>query len=190
METNSSLWCDVVLLVSHVLHPGNMGSVQRFLHGEMNHAGVGRGPVPVFLAGRDPDSVSRADLSDGSAPGLDTADPGEDMQGLSQGVGVPSCASAWLEADTCGADSGWSRGVDDRVVPDRACKGIRGSTLGRDRIRSSDFHVGLPVHIQPLNSLIVPSRVRGAGICSASHEETMQGMGALRKAPGPYSCSS
>jgi hypothetical protein len=66
----SSLRRDVVLLVRHVLHPGDVGSVQRFLHGEMDHASAGRGPLPVPFTRRDPDSVSRSNLSNGSAPGL------------------------------------------------------------------------------------------------------------------------
>jgi hypothetical protein len=106
------------------------------------------------------------------------------MQGSSQRVGMPGSAGAWLKADTLSANPGRSRCINDRVVPDRACKRIRRSTLCRDRIRRSDFHAGPPIHLQPLNSLIVPTKGRGAGICSALTQRDYARNGHLPQSTG------
>src|SRR6186997_2032189 len=94
-----------IFLVRHILHPGDMLSVQRFLHRDVHHAGVGSRAVPVLLVWRNPDCVTRLDLADRSAFRLYASDAGDDMQRLSEWMGVPCRTRAGLEAHAAGADT-------------------------------------------------------------------------------------
>src|SRR5262249_44843107 len=87
-----------VLRVGDVLHPGDVAAVERLLHGDVDHRGLGRGPVPVLFIRRDPHGIARADLTHRAAPQLDAADAGDDVQGLAERMGVPRRARAGLEA--------------------------------------------------------------------------------------------
>src|SRR4051794_33556018 len=86
----------VVLLAGNGFEPG--GGVAavgpRFEHGEVAHERVGRGAVPVLLAGRADDGVAGPDAQDGAVTGADEADTVGDVQGLADGVGVPVGAGA------------------------------------------------------------------------------------------------
>src|SRR3954451_14902660 len=60
-----------VLLVGHVLAPGDgAAGLVVLLHGDVDHEAVGRGAVPVVLAGLEEDAVSRADRLDRAALAL------------------------------------------------------------------------------------------------------------------------
>src|SRR4051812_44846540 len=59
-----------VLLVADLLHPIDDLAVEPFLNGDMRH-GRGRcGPMPMLLARREPDHVTRPDRVNGAAPAL------------------------------------------------------------------------------------------------------------------------
>jgi hypothetical protein len=60
---------------------------------------VGRGPVPMLLAGRNPDHVARPDFLDRPAPALHPAAAGRHDQGLAERMRVPCRARAGLEGD-------------------------------------------------------------------------------------------
>jgi hypothetical protein len=45
------------LFVADLFHPVDGLAVELFLNGDVGHGGGGRGPVPMLLAGREPDDV-------------------------------------------------------------------------------------------------------------------------------------
>jgi hypothetical protein len=81
--------------------------------------------MPVLLAGRYPNGVARFDLADRSAPCLNAPNARNHMKGLSERMGMPCRAGAGIETDTHCPDAGGLRRLDDRVLPDGACKPIR-----------------------------------------------------------------
>src|SRR5581483_2832558 len=92
------------------------------LNGDVRHSCGGCGTVPVFLAWREPDHVTRSNVLDRTTPALDPAIAGCHDQRLAQRVGVPCGPSARLECDT---------------GPDRACRigcleqGVNAYTAGK-----------------------------------------------------------
>ena len=53
-----------ILFVADLLHPVHDLAVEFFLDGDVRHRGRRRGPVPVLLAGREPDHVAGVDFLD------------------------------------------------------------------------------------------------------------------------------
>src|SRR3954451_11072487 len=89
-----------VLLVAHVLAPGDWAArIVDLLHREMGHEAIGRGAVPVVLAGLEVDAVARADDLDRPALPLAQPRPLGDEDRLPEGVGVPGGAGAGSEVD-------------------------------------------------------------------------------------------
>src|SRR6266704_2040666 len=62
-----------ILLVADLLHPVDHLAVFLFLNGDVGHGCGSRGPMPVLLAGREPNDVAGSDLLDGSAFSLHPA---------------------------------------------------------------------------------------------------------------------
>src|SRR5262249_30268938 len=87
-----------ILRVGDVLEPGDGLAVERFLHRDVHHASVGAGAVPVLLARRNPHGVAGADFAHRAAFRLHPTGPEDDMQRLSERMGVPGGARARLEA--------------------------------------------------------------------------------------------
>src|ERR1043166_5612386 len=87
-----------ILCVGDVLEPGDGLAVERFLHGNVHHAGVGAGAVPVLLARRNPHGVAGADFAHRPALGLHPARAEDDVERLPERMGVPRGARARLEA--------------------------------------------------------------------------------------------
>src|SRR6266705_78445 len=88
-----------VLLVGDFLHPVDDLAVELFLDGDLGHGGGRRGAMPMLLAWRARDNITRSNDLDRPAPALHIAAAGSDDQGLAQRVGVPRAAGAWLERD-------------------------------------------------------------------------------------------
>src|SRR5215470_7794575 len=86
-----------ILRVGHVLEPGDRLAVEHLLHGDVHHAGVGAGAVPVLLARRNPYRVAGADFAHRPALGLHPSDAEDDVQGLAERMRVPGGARARLE---------------------------------------------------------------------------------------------
>src|SRR4051812_2869267 len=86
-----------VLLVGDVLHPVDGLAVALLLNGDVAHPRAGRGSVPVLLAGREPDHVTRPDLLDRTALALRPSNTGGDDQRLAKWVRVPRRPCARLE---------------------------------------------------------------------------------------------
>jgi hypothetical protein len=51
-----------VLFVGHLFHPIDHLAIEVFLNSDMCHRGGGRSPMPVLLAGRNPDHIARANF--------------------------------------------------------------------------------------------------------------------------------
>src|SRR5664280_2895150 len=136
----------LVLLVGHRLQPRHMLAALMFLHGDVLHAVLGRGAVPVLLARRNPDRVAGTHRTDRTAPGLHVADAGGDMQSLSQRMGMPGGARARLEAHPGRAQERGIGRLDDRILPHRPGETRRGHAARRPRSASNNVHgYSLPV---------------------------------------------
>ena len=79
----------LVLFVGDVFQPVSGLAVELLLNGDMGHRRGWRGPVPVLLAGRNPDHIARPDFLDRTAPTLYPAAAGRDDQVLAERVCVP-----------------------------------------------------------------------------------------------------
>src|ERR1700688_1745828 len=89
-----------VLFVANLFHPVDGLTVELFLNGDVRHGRGRRSAMPMLLARREPDHVTRPDLIDRASPALREAVASRHDQGLAQRVGVPGCPSGWLERDT------------------------------------------------------------------------------------------
>ena len=101
--------------------------------------------VPVFLAGREPHDVARANFFDGAAFALHPPPTKRDEKSLAERVGMPCRPRVRLERDDRTSDSGWclalERGVDAYV----AREPIGGSFGGRLRTSTCDLQAVSPV---------------------------------------------
>src|SRR5881396_856615 len=130
-----------VLLVGDFLHPVDDLAVELFLDGDVGHGGGRRGAMPMLLAWRARDNITRSNDLDRPAPALHIAAAGSDDQGLAQRVGVPCAAGAWLERYVGTARTRWCRRLEKRVDAYGA-----GEILGRPsrrRLRAISFEVHL-----------------------------------------------
>src|SRR5664279_3700943 len=117
-----------------------------FLHGDVLHAVLGRGAVPMLLARRNPDRVAGAHRADRTTPGLHVADAGSDVQSLSKRMVMPGGARARLEAHPGRAQQRWIGRLDDRILPHRSGETRRAHAARRPRSASNDVH-GYPLPV-------------------------------------------
>ena len=103
-----------VLFVAHLFHPFNDFAVELFLNGDVRHGSGRRRAMPVLLARREPDHVSRPDFLDRAALALRPSAARRHDQRLPQRMRVPCGASARLKGD---ARAG---GAGGRDPPERA----------------------------------------------------------------------
>src|SRR5579864_7908058 len=87
----------LILFVANVLHPVDNFSIELFLNGDVCHGRSWRGSMPVLLAGRKPDHITRADFFHRPAPSLRAAAARRDDERLSKRMRVPCGARAGLE---------------------------------------------------------------------------------------------
>src|SRR6188508_1160123 len=78
-----------VLLVCDVLFPGRGAALERLLDGDVGHQRVGRGAVPVALAGSEPHGVARLRAFHGAIVTADQGHAGGHEQGLPERMAVP-----------------------------------------------------------------------------------------------------
>ena len=79
----------LLLLVANRFQPVPNTSVLPFLNGDVRHGRAWRRTVPMLLAGRYPDHVSRTYVFDCAAPSLHAAYTRRHDQRVAQGMGVP-----------------------------------------------------------------------------------------------------
>lgn len=134
-----------VLRLRDRLPPGNSLAALGFSDGDMGHAVVGRGTMPVTGVRRNPDSVARSDLLSRAAFLLHVSGACGDDQHLPQRVGVPSCACAGLEGHCAAADARRRFTFEQAINAHRAGKVLRRALdLGLRAVwRNADFAGGL-----------------------------------------------
>ena len=104
----------------------------------MSHEVVGRGTVPVPLAGRRVDRVAGADFDDFAAAGLDPPDAIYHVQRLADSMGMPRIPRPRREPDDVDADAGRLLASRDDIDPDIAGEDVGAALRGRHR--GSDLH--------------------------------------------------
>src|SRR6267378_5696407 len=87
----------VVLFVADFLHPFDDLAVEFLLDGDMGHSSGRCGAMPMLLARRARDHVTRSNHLDRAAPALHEAAAGRDDERLTERMRVPVTACAWLE---------------------------------------------------------------------------------------------
>src|SRR5579864_3209926 len=92
------LFCRPILFVADPFHPIDHLAVLLFLNGHVCHRRRRRSPMPVLLAGREPDHIARADFLDQSAPTLCPAAASRNDENLTQRMRVPCSPRARLES--------------------------------------------------------------------------------------------
>src|SRR5450755_2337633 len=132
-----------IFRVGHLLHPGRVISIQRFLHRDVDHAIGRRAAVPMLFARRNPDDVAGLDLVYRPALALDPADAGDHIERLAKGVRMPGRPRAWLKGYAGRDNPRRGLGGNDRILPDRAGKILFGREACRPRTGGMDIH-GVP----------------------------------------------
>src|SRR3954451_611280 len=138
-----------VLVVTHLFHPVDNLTVEVFLNGDVCHGRSWCAPVPVLLAGREPDHVTRPDFLDRSAPTLRPATACRDDESLTERVRMPCSPRTRLESDAgtlnkcrIGCLKKW---IDTYRSSEPLCRSLH----GRLRANSLDVHFGKSL-LEPL----------------------------------------
>src|SRR5205085_9098502 len=126
--------------------------VELFLSGDWRHGCAWRAAVPVLLARREPDHVTRPNWLDRAAPALCQAAARRHDQGLAQRVGVPRGPSAGLERDTGAERACRSVCLEQGVNAHRAGKILGRSFAGGLGAASFDVHILTSFTWIPCNS--------------------------------------
>src|ERR1039457_2379919 len=98
----------LVLFIADLFHPVNRFAVELFLNGDVRHGRGWRSAVPMLLARREPDHVTRTNFFDRAAPALHASAASRHDQRLTQRMGVPCGAGAGFKRDNC---AGNPRGI-------------------------------------------------------------------------------
>src|SRR6266545_2433039 len=120
-----------VLLVADLFHPLDRLPVEPFHDGDVCHGRGCGGAVPVLLAGRTPDDVTRSNFLDRASPALYESAAGGHDQRLAERMGVPCRPRAGLEGNTDAERASRIVRLKERVDPDSAGEGLGRSFLGR-----------------------------------------------------------
>src|SRR2546422_7354908 len=86
-----------VLFVADLFHPVDNLPVELFLNGDVRHGRGWRSPMPVLLAGREPDHIAGPDLLDRPAFALSPSAARRNDKSLTEGMRVPCSPRPWLE---------------------------------------------------------------------------------------------
>src|SRR4051812_37409289 len=96
--------------------------------------------MPMFLAGLEPNHISRTDLFDRSSFVLHPAEAEGDNQRLAERMRVPGGAGAGLEGDGCAGYSRRRGHRDEWIDPYCAGEPVRGSFVRRLRSAALNLH--------------------------------------------------
>src|SRR3954470_2474297 len=107
-----------VLLVAHVLQPIDHLPVEPFLDGDVRHRRRGSRPVPMLLARREPDDVTRSYLLDRASIPLAPAAAGPSDERLTPRGGMPSRRAPGSKGDGVAGRTGRGLRREQRVDSD------------------------------------------------------------------------
>jgi len=96
--------------------------------------------MPVPLAGREPNDVTRMNLFDRAAFALRPAAAGGHDEGLTQRVGMPGGSGAGFKSHTRSGGAGGSFGHEQRIDTNSAGEPLRGAFAGRLEADTFDLH--------------------------------------------------
>src|SRR3954462_9307203 len=105
-----------------MLEPIDRSAVELLLDGDVGHSPGRSRSMPVLLARREPDHVSRTDFFDRAAFPLSPAETGRHDQRLPQRVRVPRSPGTGFERDARTTNPRRIRGLEQRIDPDRTGK--------------------------------------------------------------------
>jgi hypothetical protein len=105
-----------VLVVTDPLYPLDDFAVKFFLNGDVRHGRGWCGAVPVLLAGREPDHITRPYLLDWFALALDPATAGRHDQRLAERMRVPRGTRTRLERDAGNKNTLWIACIEQRTI--------------------------------------------------------------------------
>jgi hypothetical protein len=91
----------LILFVADLFHPVDNLTVELFLNGDVRHGRSWCGSVPVFLAEREPDHITRPDLLDRSAFALDPTAAIASRTFPSVRATLPNCFLLLTEGSLC-----------------------------------------------------------------------------------------
>src|SRR5690348_3955152 len=111
------------------------------MDGDVHHGGGGSGPVPVLLAGSDPDHITRPNFLHRPTPALHPAAAGRNDKRLAERMGVPRSARARLESYTGALKKRRIGRLDKWINPHRAGEPFRRTFDGSLRTRSLNLHL-------------------------------------------------
>ena len=132
----------LILFVADPFHPVDDLAVELFLNSDVRHGRSGCGSVPVFLAGREPDHITRPDLLDWSAfaPGPTAAC--RDDEGLTERMRMPRSPRTRIESYASTLNKCRIRCLEQqRIDRYRASEPLRRTPDGRLRANSFDVHI-------------------------------------------------
>ena len=118
-------------VVADLFHPVNRLAVELFLNGDVRHGRGWRGTVPMLLARRELDHVTRTDLLNRPAPMLREAAARRHDQRLAQRMSMPCGTRTRLKRDTRADRARRWVWLKQRVNTHRAGEPIRRTFAGR-----------------------------------------------------------
>src|SRR5450755_2993320 len=120
-----------VFLDSDMLAPGDRAAgLVGLLNGDVRQEAVGRGTVPVVLAGLEEHAVAGPDLLDRTTLALAAADPLDDVDRLAERMGVPGGPGTRGEMHAGRGGSRRRRRSGDGIDVDGAGEPVAGSEVG------------------------------------------------------------
>src|SRR5436190_11331874 len=133
----------LVFLVADVVAPaGGAALLVDLLHRDVRHEAVGRGAVPVLLAGLEVDAVAGVHHLDRAAAALAAPDPLGHVDGLAERMRVPGGAGARREVHAEGLHPGGGRRHREDVDVDMPGEPVAWPEIGVERV-AGDLHAVL-----------------------------------------------
>lgn len=130
-----------ILFFADLFQPVDNFAVALFLNSDMRHSGGRRSPMPVLLAGREPDHITGTDLLDRTSPTLCQAATGRDDERLTERMRVPCGTCARFEGNAGALNKGRIGRLKERIDPHGTSEPVRRSLGRRLRANSFDVHV-------------------------------------------------
>src|SRR6266446_5622840 len=112
----------LVLRVAHFFQPVDALAIELLQDRDVRHGRRGGRTMPMLLAGRTRDYITRPDHLDRPSPALDQTTSGRDDERLAERMGVPGSAGAGLEGDADAETARRLLRLKQRIDPHGACE--------------------------------------------------------------------